>query len=79
LFTDSEIQKPMGITVLNRVCTVEASQSVFAAQIAGELYISEKTAGHHVSSVLSKLNVSNLGQAAAVAVANDWVGATSKS
>lgn len=40
--------------------------------IAGDLYISEKTAGHHVSSVLSKLGVSSRGQAAALAVANGW-------
>lgn len=44
------------------------------AAIAKELYISEKTAGHHVSSVLTKLNVSNRGQAAARAVASGWVG-----
>jgi DNA-binding CsgD family transcriptional regulator len=43
------------------------------ADIAAELYISEKTAGHHVSSVLTKLGVSNRGQAAALALANDWL------
>lgn len=42
------------------------------AAIAADLFISEKTASHHVSSVLSKLNVSSRGQASAVAVANGW-------
>jgi DNA-binding CsgD family transcriptional regulator/tetratricopeptide (TPR) repeat protein len=42
------------------------------AGIARDLYISGKTAGHHVSSVLAKLGVSSRGQAAVVAVANGW-------
>jgi DNA-binding NarL/FixJ family response regulator len=37
-------------------------------QIAGTLVISEKTAGHHVSRILSKLGVRNRAEAAAVAV-----------
>jgi DNA-binding CsgD family transcriptional regulator len=36
-------------------------------QIAGELFISEKTAGHHVSSILGKLEVAGRAEAAAVA------------
>lgn len=39
--------------------------------MAKDLYMTEKTAGHFVSSVLSKLAVSSRGQAAALAVAND--------
>jgi len=42
------------------------------ADIAEELFISEKTAGHHVSAVLTKLNVSSRLQAAAWATANGW-------
>jgi DNA-binding NarL/FixJ family response regulator len=44
-------------------------------QIAAELFITEKTAGHHVSSTLAKLNVHGRTEAAAVAhslgLAND--------
>lgn len=43
------------------------------ADIAGELFISEKTASHHVSAVLAKLEVSSRLQAVAVANANGWV------
>ena len=38
------------------------------AQVAQTLFISEKTAGHHVSRILSKLGVRNRAEAAAVAV-----------
>jgi DNA-binding CsgD family transcriptional regulator len=37
------------------------------AEIAGRLFISEKTAGHHVSAILQKLGVGTRGEAAAAA------------
>jgi DNA-binding NarL/FixJ family response regulator len=36
-------------------------------QIAGELFISVKTAGVHVSHILAKLGAANRGEAAAIA------------
>ncbi|HVR34100.1 MAG TPA: LuxR C-terminal-related transcriptional regulator, partial [Acidimicrobiia bacterium] len=41
--------------------------------IATELFISPKTAAHHVSAVLSKLGVGSRAQAASVAHANGWL------
>ena len=38
------------------------------AEIAARLYISTKTAGNHVSSVLSKLNLRSRSEAAAFAI-----------
>lgn len=42
------------------------------AAIAETLFISEKTAGHHVSAILAKLNASSRLQAVAMASAAGW-------
>lgn len=41
------------------------------AEIAGELMLSEKTVGHHVSSILAKLGLNNRIEAATLAVRNN--------
>jgi DNA-binding NarL/FixJ family response regulator len=43
------------------------------AAIAEKLYISEKTAGHHVSAILAKLNATSRLQAVAMASTEGWV------
>lgn len=42
------------------------------AAIAQQLFISERTAGHHVSAVLAKLGVTSRVQAATLAITNGW-------
>jgi DNA-binding CsgD family transcriptional regulator len=50
------------VEVLGLVC-----QGLRDAEIAARLHLSEKTVGHHVSSILRKLEVPNRGQATAAA------------
>jgi DNA-binding NarL/FixJ family response regulator len=49
-------------------------QGLSNAAIADELYISEKTAGHHVSAIPAKMNATSRLEAAAMANSNGWVG-----
>lgn len=48
-------------------------QGLSDAEIANRLYISTKTAGHHVSSILNKLDVRSRQEAAILAVQHGWV------
>lgn len=65
-------QNPAGLTA-RQVEVLELMVSGLSnAAIAEALFISEKTASHHVSAVLAKLNVSSRLQAAAMATANGW-------
>ena len=65
-------ENPTGLTVREAEVLSLLAEGLSNAAIAEKLFITKKTASHHVSSVLVKLNVSSRGQAAALAVANGW-------
>jgi DNA-binding CsgD family transcriptional regulator len=67
-------ENPAGLTARETEVLGLLSKGLSNAAIAETLFISKKTAGHHVSSVLLKLDVSSRGQAAALAVAKGWNG-----
>ncbi|MEO8424222.1 MAG: LuxR C-terminal-related transcriptional regulator [Actinomycetota bacterium] len=62
---------PKGLELLTRRETEVLAllgQGLTNAQIAGRLFISTKTAGHHVSSILAKLHLQNRSEAAGFAL-----------
>jgi DNA-binding CsgD family transcriptional regulator len=65
-------ENPAGLTVRETEVLSLLAEGLSNATIAEKLFITKKTASHHVSSVLVKLNVSSRGQAVALAVANGW-------
>lgn len=65
-------KSPAGLTFREAEVLALLAEGLSNATIAEKLFITKKTASHHVSSVLVKLNVSSRGQAAALAVANGW-------
>jgi DNA-binding CsgD family transcriptional regulator/tetratricopeptide (TPR) repeat protein len=65
-------ENPAGLTAREAEVLSLLAEGLSNASIAEKLFITKKTASHHVSSVLVKLNVSSRGQAAALAVANGW-------
>jgi DNA-binding CsgD family transcriptional regulator/tetratricopeptide (TPR) repeat protein len=66
-------QNPAGLTPRQADVLALMTSGLSNAAIAKELFITEKTASHHVSAILAKLNVSSRLQAAAVATANGWL------
>lgn len=69
-------EDPAGLTARQREVLELIARGMSNAEIAEELFISEKTAGHHVSAILSKLQVASRTQAAAVSIAEGWVSPT---
>lgn len=66
-------ENPAGLTNRQEEVLGLMAVGMSNADIARELFISEKTASHHVSAVLAKLHVTSRLQAVAVANANGWV------
>lgn len=65
-------ENPTGLTVREAEVLSLLAGGLSNVAIAERLFITRKTASHHVSSILLKLNVSSRGQASALAVANGW-------
>ena len=65
-------ENPTGLTVREAEVLSLLAEGLSNTAISERLFISKKTASHHVSAILVKLNVSSRGQAAALAVANRW-------
>ena len=68
---------PFGLTKREREVLALVAQGRTNRQIADELFISENTAGVHVSNILGKLGVASRTEAAAVAVRLDVIGTPS--
>jgi DNA-binding NarL/FixJ family response regulator len=60
-------ENPAGLTARELEVVALLAEGLRNAEIAGRLFVSEKTAAHHVSAVLRKLGVSSRSQAAAEA------------
>ena len=68
---------PFGLTKREREVLALVALGRTNRQIADELFISENTAGVHVSNILGKLGVASRTEAAAVAVRLDVIGTPS--
>ncbi len=73
VFMGNTAADPLGLTTREREVLSLVARGMTNRQIAGELYISEKTAGVHVSNILAKLDVISRAQAAALAVQSGFV------
>jgi DNA-binding CsgD family transcriptional regulator len=58
---------PAGLTARELEVLALVAQGLRNAEIAAQLFVSQKTVGHHVSAILRKLDVRTRGQAASVA------------
>jgi DNA-binding CsgD family transcriptional regulator/tetratricopeptide (TPR) repeat protein len=63
----STARNPHSLTRRELEVLVLVAEGLSDAEIAGRLFLSEKTVGHHVSAILRKLGVARRGQAAAEA------------
>ncbi|MFZ0626831.1 MAG: AAA family ATPase [Acidimicrobiia bacterium] len=70
---DSTRENPARLTARQAEVLELMRQGLSNAAIAEELYISEKTAGHHVSAILAKMNATSRLEAVAMANSNGWV------
>jgi DNA-binding NarL/FixJ family response regulator len=59
---------PGGLTERELEVLALVAQGLRNTEIAGQLFLSEKTVAHHVSAILRKLGVSTRGQAGAAAI-----------
>ena len=64
---------PSGLTVREQEVLALLAKGLTDRQIAERLFVSPKTAGHHVSAILAKLGVSRRTQAAATALSMGWI------
>ena len=60
-------ENPAGLTTREVEILALLTENLHDAEIADRLFISPRTVGHHISSILSKLNVRSRGEAAAAA------------
>jgi DNA-binding CsgD family transcriptional regulator/tetratricopeptide (TPR) repeat protein len=64
---------PSGLTVREQEVLALVARGLTDRQIAERLFVSPKTAGHHVSAILAKLGVSRRTEAAATALSMGWI------
>ena len=69
----SQPAPPLGLTPREAEVLALVARGLTNRQIAADLFISEKTAGVHVSNILAKLDVISRAQAAAVAVQSGFL------
>ena len=60
-------ENPAGLTARELEVVALVADGLRNAEIAGRLFVSEKTVGHHVSAILRKLDVRTRGEASAEA------------